>query len=189
MIAPLRGARAAATGTRKGGATTSKEEGETVATKDTAGDEPTESHTKPTSPITIRYSGAPVTVRPRRITSDMWVPNLGRNDPLQTDNCPGEVAALLFEQAKEAHALAIPSELRAECYGDDDADGAGFILAVYPIDGSAAGVTCGWRDVENIVCPAGDSRPDNDRQLVKEALEFMAGEMNAALGIQRKRNA
>jgi hypothetical protein len=119
----------------------------------------------------------------------MWVPNLGRNDPLQADRCPGNVAALLFEQAKEARALAIPDGLRAECYGDDDIDGGGFVLAVYPASGPGAGVTCGWRDVENIVCPEGDPRPDNDRRLVKEALEFMASEMNAALGIQRGRSS
>lgn len=136
------------------------------------------------SPITINYSGPPVKVNGRRINREMCVPNLGRNDPLQADSCPGEVAASLFEQAKAARALVIPDELRAECYGDNDSDGGGFILAVYPT-GGAAGVTCGWRDVENIVCPEGDPRPDNDRRLVKEALRFMAGEMNAALGIRR----
>jgi hypothetical protein len=110
----------------------------------------------------------------------MWVPNLGRNDPRQADEFPGEVAARLFEQAKEARALVIPDELRAECYGDNDSDGGGLILVVYPKHGSA-GVTCGWRDVENIVCPEGDPRPDNDRRLVTRALVFMAVEMNTAL--------
>lgn len=133
------------------------------------------------SPIAITYSGPPVKVNGRRITREMFVPNFGRNDPLQADACPGEAAASLFEQAKAARALVIPDELRAECYGDDDAQGGGFILAIYPTSG--AGVTCGWRDVENIVCAEGDPRPDNDRRLVKEALEFMAAEMNAALGI------
>jgi hypothetical protein len=128
-------------------------------------------------PITINYSGPPVKVDGRRINREMWVPNLGRNDPLQADSCPGEVAASLFEQAKAARALVIP-----------DAHGGGCILAVYPTSG-AAGVTCGWRDVENIVCPEGDPRPDNDRRLVKEALQFMAGEMNAALGIRRGRSS
>lgn len=140
------------------------------------------------SPITISYSGAPVKVDGRRITREMWVPNLGRNDPLQADESPGEVAAALFEQAKTVRALVIPSELRAECYGDSDADGGGFILVISPTCGSA-GVTCGWRDVENIVCPAGDPRPDNDRQLVKEALQFMASELNAALGIRSGRSS
>jgi hypothetical protein len=130
--------------------------------------------------ITIRYSGRPITVSPRRITRDMWVPNLGRNDPLAADEFPGEVAVRLFEEAKEARALVIPDELRAECYGDNDSDGGGFILVVYPKLGSA-GVTCGWRDVENIVCPEGDPRPDNDRRLVTQALVFMAVEMNTAL--------
>jgi hypothetical protein len=141
----------------------------------------------PASTITISYSGAPVTVNPRRINREMWVPNLGRNDPLQADQRPSEVAASLFEQAKTARALVIPDELRAECYSDDDAQGGGFILAVYPTNGTA-GVTCGWRDVENIVCPECDTRPDNDRRLVKEALQFMAAEMNAALGVQNNRD-
>jgi len=140
------------------------------------------------SPITINYSGPPVRVNGRRINREMCVPNLGRNDPLQADSCPGEVAASLFAQAKAARALVIPDELRAECYGDNDSSGGGFILAVYPT-GGAAGVTCGWRDVENIVCPEGDLRPDSDRRLVKEALRFMAGEMNAALGIRRGRSS
>src|ERR1035437_7362073 len=166
MIAPLRGARAAATGTRRRGCHNNQQkQGERAMVTDNPG--------APTSPIIVSYSGPPVTVKRRRITSEMWVPNLGRNDPLQADRCPGEVAARLFEQAKAAGALVIPSELHAECYGDDDADGGGFILAIYPIHGSAAGVTCGWRDVENIVCPAGGSRPDNDRQLVREALEVI----------------
>ena len=142
----------------------------------------------PASPISISYSGPPVKGDGRRIRHEMWVPNLGRNDPLQADDYPGEVAARLFEQAKEARALVIPDELRAECYGDNDSDGGGFILVVYPMHGSA-GVTCGWRDVENIVCPDGDPRSDNDRRLVKEALQFMAGELNAALGIRAARSS
>ncbi|MGH2843853.1 MAG: hypothetical protein ACRDKL_09745 [Solirubrobacteraceae bacterium] len=136
----------------------------------------------PDSPLAISYRGAPVKVDGRRITREMCVPNLGRNDPHLADEHPGEAAARLFEQASAARALLVPDELRAECYGDDDSDGGGFILAVYPTHG-AQGVTCGWRDVENIVCLGGDERADNDRGLVKEALEFMAAEMNAALGI------
>lgn len=142
----------------------------------------TDPTTIPNSPsLTISYSGLPITVSPRRITREMWVPNLGRNDPLQTDQYPGEVAARLFEQAKEARALVIPDELRAECYGDNDSDGGGFILVVYPAGGPTVGVTCGWRDVENIARPEGDPRPDNDRRLITEALVFMAVEMNTAL--------
>lgn len=144
--------------------------------------------TTSTSSIVINYGGAPVKVDGRRITGDMSVPNLGCDDPLQADEYPGEAAARLFDQASTARALVIPDELRAECYGDDDSDGGGLILAVYPTSGSQ-GVTCGWRDVKNIVCPHGDARPDNDRRLVKEALEFIASEMNAALGIHRGRSS
>ncbi|HEX5308949.1 MAG TPA: hypothetical protein VFW38_07705 [Solirubrobacteraceae bacterium] len=110
----------------------------------------------------------------------MRVPNLGRDDPLQADESPADVAAHLFEQAKETGALVIPGELRAECDADNDSLGGGIILTIYPASG-VAGVTCGWRDVENIMCPAGDPRPDNDRRLVTQALVFMAVEMNTAL--------
>jgi hypothetical protein len=140
------------------------------------------------SPIAIGYDGASVKVDGRRITRDMSVPDLGRDDPIQADARPGEAAARLFEQAATARALVIPEGLRAECYGDDDSDGGGFILAVYPTCGSQ-GVTCGWRDVKNIVRLQRDARPDDDRRLVKEALEFMAGELNAALGIRPDRSS
>jgi len=140
------------------------------------------------SPLVINYSGASVKVDGRRITGDMSVPDLGREDPLQADEHPGEAAARLFEQATTARALVIPEGLRAECYGDDDSDGGGFILAVYPPRGSQ-GVTCGWRDVKNIVRLQDDARPNNDRRLVKEALEFMAGELNAALGVRPERSS
>ncbi len=139
---------------------------------------------KPASPITIIYDGPAVKVDARRINREMWVPNLGRNDILQADPNPGEVAARLFQQAIQAGALVIPEELRAECYADDDDAGGGFILAVYPKSGTA-GVTCGWRDVENIVRPWGDTRPDNYRGLVKEAPKFIASEINTALGIHQ----
>lgn len=139
----------------------------------------------PDSPITITYNGGPVTVNARRINSCMWVPNLGHNDVLHADSNPGEVAARLFTQAIEARALVIPEKLRVECYADDDEIGGGFILVVYPRHGDV-GLTCGWRDAENIVCPGGDPRPDNDHRLVEEALKFMAGEINAALGIRNK---
>ena len=64
--------------------------------------------------IAITYSGSSVKVNGRRITREMSVPNLGRNDPPQADQDPGEAASRLFEQAVAAHALVIPSELRAE---------------------------------------------------------------------------
>jgi hypothetical protein len=127
-------------------------------------------NTAASPPIAISYDGPPVKVDGRRITREMFVPNLGRNDPLQADECPGDVAAGLFEQATTARALVIPDELQADCYSDSDESGGGFILAVYAT-GGPAGATCGWRDVENIVCPAGDPRADNDRRLVKEALQ------------------
>lgn len=144
--------------------------------------------TTSTSPIAINYTGVPVKVDGRRITRDMSVPNLRGDDPLQVDENPGEAAARLFDQATAARALMIPDELRAECYSDDGIDWDGFIIAVYPARGSQ-GVTCGWRDVKNIARPQKDARAGNDRHLVREALEFMARELNAALGIRSGRSS
>ena len=141
-----------------------------------------------TAPIVINYTGVPVKVDGRRITRDMSVPNLGGDDPLQADENPGKAAARLFAQATTAHALVIPDELRAECYSDDGSDWDGFILAIYPARGSQ-GVTCGWREVKHIARLQGDARSDNDRRLVREALEFMAAELNVALGIQCDRTS
>lgn len=135
----------------------------------------------PESSITISYSGPPITVRPRWITREMRVPNLCRDDPWAADERPAGVAADLFEQAKQARALVIPAGLSAECYADEDDLGGGFVLVAFSQDRPCAGVTSGWRDVENIALPAGDQRPENDRRLVTQALVFMAVEMNTAL--------
>lgn len=136
------------------------------------------------SPITISYSGPPVKVQARRITRQMRVPNLGHDDPLRADENPASVVARLFEQAQESGALAVPAALHAECYADYDIDGGGFVLVVFARATPMIGVTCGWREVGNIAPRRGDPRPDNDRSLVMEALQFMASEMNAALGLR-----
>jgi hypothetical protein len=43
-------------------------------------------------------------------------------------------------------------------------------------------VTCGWHDVGNLARRDGDDRADNDPLVIKEALEFIAAEINSALG-------
>lgn len=130
--------------------------------------------------LTIAYTGEQIAVDPEQITEDMFVPNVG-NDPLYGDGSPGRVGATLFQAAESAKALVIPNDLAVECYGDDDEDGGGIILEIYPAEDRRVGLTCGWRDAGNLARRAGDDRDDNDPLVVKEALEFMAGEINSAL--------
>jgi len=137
------------------------------------------------SPLTITYTGDPVAVDPERITKDMFVPNVGHDGALYADDLPGQVAAELLNLAESEGALVIPDGLVLDCYGDDDRDGGGgFILVAYPAGERHAGVTCGWRDADNLARRAEDDHDDNDANAVREALEFMAAEINAALSGQ-----
>lgn len=133
------------------------------------------------STLSILYTGDPLRVIPERITPGMYVPNIGRYDPLEADERPGEVAAQLFELAEAEGAIAIPGGVRVHCYGDDDQEGGGFILVAYPKTRDArAGVTCGWRDVDNLTRRE-DDREDHHPKVVQAALEFMVAEVNASL--------
>ncbi|MFZ1154747.1 MAG: hypothetical protein WAN93_07580 [Solirubrobacteraceae bacterium] len=142
-----------------------------------------------TSPtLTIACTGERVRVDPKQITENLLVPNLGRDDPLAADDQPGKVSAELFTEAESAKAVLILDGLIVDCYGDDDGDGGGFILVAYPAADRRAGVTCGWRDAKNLARNSGDDRDDNDPVVVKEALEFMAAEINSALNAKYKGN-
>jgi hypothetical protein len=133
------------------------------------------------APLTIHYAGDRVKVDPGRITDDLFVPNLGRDGALDGDALPGSVAAELFVVAESRDALVVPDGLVIECYGDDDENGGGFILVAYPGADRRAGVTCGWRDAKNLARRSEDDRADNDPAVVRDALNFMAAEINAAL--------
>ncbi len=134
--------------------------------------------------LTIIYTGDPVRVDPEQITEEMFVPNVGHDGALYADDLQGQVAAGLFNLAESQGALVIPDGLVVDCYGDDDRDGGGFVLVAYPAGDRRAGVTCGWRDVTNLAREREDDRDDNDANVVRGALEFMAGEINAALSGQ-----
>ena len=136
------------------------------------------------SPLTITYTGDPVAVDPERITKEMFVPNVGHDGALYADDLPGQVASELSNLAESEGALLIPDGLVLDCYGDDDHGGGGFILVAYPAGERHAGVTCGWRDADNLARGAEDDRDDNDANVVREALELMAAEINAALSGQ-----
>lgn len=116
--------------------------------------------------LTIVYTGVPVRVDPAKIDPEkLTVP-----DHLDPES--GADAARLFTDALEAKALLAPAEITIECYGDDDIDSGGFVLVAYGASDHRRGVTCGWREVQNI---SGES--------AQSALEFMAAELNAALGV------
>jgi hypothetical protein len=133
------------------------------------------------STLTILYTGDLARVDPAKITEEMYVPNVGQRGILHADDRPGEVAARLFDTAESEGALLIPKGLRIECFGDDDTDGGGIILIAYRQSGPHVGVTCGWRDAENLAAHPVDEREDNDPEIVRMALEFMVGEINGAL--------
>ncbi len=136
------------------------------------------------SPLRIAYTGDPVAVDPERITEEMFVPNLGFDGDLRADDQPGAGAVSLFRQAESEGALVIPDCLTVDCYARDDLHSSGFMLVAQPAGGLCSGVTRGWCDAETIARSRGDERKDNDPAVVKEALELMAGEINAALSGQ-----
>jgi hypothetical protein len=133
--------------------------------------------------LAITYTGEPVRVNRRRITADMYVPNLGHEGALYADDLQGRAACALFAVAEAEGALVLPDGLDVACYGDDDPAGGVFILVAHPAGNCRAGATCGWRDVDHLGRRDGDKRLDNDPEVVAEALEYMAGEINAALKI------
>jgi hypothetical protein len=133
------------------------------------------------SPLQITYTGEPVRVNRERITEDMWVPNLGLDDPLRADDLPGASAASLFREAEGEGALVVPEGIVVDCYSRDTHLTHDFMLVVSPPGENQAGVTQGWFDVELLVREVGDGRADNDPEVVREALEVMAAKFNAVL--------
>lgn len=139
--------------------------------------------------LTITYTGEPVRVdmskydaldpETREEELDNYVPMVG-----DLGGQPGQEAATLFANARDAGILVQPEGLDIQCYGDDDpSDGTGgMVLVAYPRDGLASriGVTGGWRDADNV---AGDETPGHARELVEHALDFFAAELNLALGV------
>jgi hypothetical protein len=134
------------------------------------------------SSITIVYAGEPVEVARERITGDMFVPNLGEDG--FCDDQPGSSAASLFREAASKGALVVPDELTVECHARDDFHFSGFLLVIRPEPEAAFGITSSWCDVETIARARGDHRADNDPTVIREALDFMAREINAALGVE-----
>jgi hypothetical protein len=127
------------------------------------------------------YTDDRVTVNPEWILEVMSVPNLGFDGDLYPDERPGEAAVCLFKEATSAGALVIPSDLIVDCYAGDTFYFNGFMLVARPANYFCTGVTRGWCHVLEVARLRGDERNDNDPAVVKEALEFMAGKINAAL--------
>ena len=138
-------------------------------------------------PLTIDYSGAPVSVHASHITSDMRVPDLGDETSPDNDH-PAAVAASLFCDALVAGALVPPDGVTIHCYGTDDHDASVVALVAYTQGSLRRGVTSGWRDVGTIArLSPHDPRPASHPDLVQEALQFFAAELNYALGVQAER--
>ncbi len=117
----------------------------------------------------------------------MFVPNLGYDGLL--DDLPGATAVSLFREAASEGALVIPDELTIDCHSRDDYHFNGFLLLIRPEPDAPFGLTSGWCEVETIARERGDHRADNDPAAVREALEVMAREVNAALGAEHELGA
>jgi len=111
----------------------------------------------------------------------MRVPNLGFDGDLHRDERPGAAAVNLFTEATSAGALVIPGDLIVDCYALDTFYFNRFMLVARPAGNLCTGVTRDWCDVLAVARSRGDERKDNDPAMVKEALEFMAADINAAL--------
>jgi hypothetical protein len=131
------------------------------------------------------YADDRVTVNPEWILDVMRVPNLGFDGDLCRDERPGAATVCLFKEAQSAGALVIPDYLIVDCYSRDNFYINGFILIARPAYNLCMGVTRGWCDVLTVARLRGDKRNDNDPAVVEEALEFMAGKINAALSEQQ----
>jgi hypothetical protein len=129
--------------------------------------------------LEIVYRGDHVTVNAAKITPSMCVPSRG-SDTRLADIDSGAISAALFSDALTAKAIVPPRDVRVECYADDDENGGGFVLIAFAeAKRRGAGITSGWRDALNIAA-AGEQDPF-DPELVAEALEFMAAEVNSVL--------
>jgi hypothetical protein len=129
--------------------------------------------------LEIVYCGEPVTVDATKIRPRMCVPSRGSETSLE-DIDSGAISATLFNDALAAKAIVPPRDVRVDCYADDDESGGGFVLIAFA-EGKrrGAGITSGWRDALNIAA-AGEQDPF-DPELVADALEFMAAEVNSVL--------
>jgi hypothetical protein len=132
--------------------------------------------------LEIVYRGEPVTVDATKITPRMCVPSRGHETSLE--DISGTISATLFNDALTAKALVPPRDVRVECYADDDENGGGFLLIAFAeTKRRGTGITSGWRDALNIAA-AGEQDPF-DPELVADALQFMAGELNSMLCTSR----
>ena len=138
--------------------------------------------------LAITYTGEPVRVDLSQIQPDMRVPDLTGEGALGRD-VPGNVASTLFFEAILYGALVAPSGMTIDCYGTDDAGDPGFVLVAYAHDCPRRGVTAGWRSVKNIARITDyDPRDAGHEHMVREALEYFAAELNAALGVPHQRS-
>jgi hypothetical protein len=110
-----------------------------------------------------------------RITEKMSVPDLG-----WSGTRPGNDAVTLFTEAESTGALVVPQGITVDCYSRDTDEAHDVMLVAYPAGRSGASVTDGWFDVE-LLAERDGTRSQNDRAVVREALEVMAAKIDAAL--------
>jgi hypothetical protein len=107
--------------------------------------------------------------------------------PDRADPESGNAAGQLFEAAIQRKAIVTPPGLSAEIYADDDEQGGGFTLAVYPAPNGQPtsrrrGLTRGWHDV-SLIAAAEDEDGENPN-VIRAALQALVDELNNTLSDQ-----
>lgn len=134
--------------------------------------------------FTITYTGDPFRIDDQKFAD--FVASGEHYVPCDTDESPGNALANLFDLAQNAGVIVAPDGVIGECYGDDEIESSGFTMVAYPTGAvhPRVGVTCGWRDADNVWIGEADDVEGNDWRVVRGALDFMIAELNAALGAQ-----
>lgn len=137
--------------------------------------------TEATSPLEITYTGAPITIDPTKITSEMTAPREHIDGGAEDGS--GSAIAELFDTAVREGALVIPEGIRAVCYAvDDEDDGGGvFLVAFRRAPGHERGVTTGWTSSGDMAVAHDDE--DEEVTLVARVLDGIAADLNTALGL------
>jgi hypothetical protein len=142
----------------------------------------------PPNPLAIHYNDEAFRLDEHAL--EAWLSGGERRMPYVPDRADpesGNAAGQLFEAAIQRKVILTPTGLSAEIYADDDEQGGGFTLAVYPAPNGQPtsrrrGLTRGWHDV-SLIAAAEDEDGENPN-VIRAALQALVDELNNTLSDQ-----